>query len=438
MLMVLLLPAAVSAQELDSLQTRVWLDRGDDPVVQRGDEVRVYYRTSEDAYAAIFRIDTDGVISLVFPQHPDADPFVTGARDFRLMFPDTPRWRVEEDPGAGYFFMVASPEPLDFSSFGFDVERGWDLSGVGAVVYEDPYVAIDDYVASIVRDWDVVPYALDFLSYSVGEAQTYPRFLCYDCHDFERYSSWNPYANACTTYQVVIWDDPYFYPRYRYSGTRIVVARALGPRPRYGVAPRGVATGWRPIVRTRSAPPRRLVEYKEEAAGPTFAPRNPVSRPSRAVPAPVGATRRPATAPEDIQPARTQVQERVPTRDPRPTLQRRSPPTATSPRASSTLPARAPARAPSRAVAPSRTTPSAAARPTPQRAPVRAVPSPGARRSAPPAARPPSQTRTGARSAPSARPAVRSAPRPAVRPSTQRPTGRGSVRPVRRPGGRGG
>ena len=34
---------------VDSLETRVWLDRGDDPVVQRGDDVRVYYRTSADA-----------------------------------------------------------------------------------------------------------------------------------------------------------------------------------------------------------------------------------------------------------------------------------------------------------------------------------------------------------------------------------------------------
>ena len=242
----------------DTLQARVWLDRGDDPVLQEGDEVRLYYRTSGDAYASIFRIDTDGRISLIFPLHPDMDQAVMGGRDYRLIFADSPRWRVDEDPGAGYFFIVASPEPMDFSLFGFDVEEGWDLSGVGEVVYEDPYVAIDDYVAAILPNWEDVPYALDFLSYSVGDTHTYPRFLCYDCHGFRSYSSWNPYAYECTSTQVVIWDDPYFYPSYRYVGTRIVVARPFGPRPRYAVTARLAGAGWRPLVRTRVAPPRRL------------------------------------------------------------------------------------------------------------------------------------------------------------------------------------
>ena len=268
---------------VDSFQTRVWLDRGDEAVVQRGDEIRVYYRTTHDAYASIFHIDTDGEISLIFPQHPEVDHLVLGGRDYRLVFPESSRWVVDEDPGAGYFFMVASPEPLDFSTFPFDVEEGWDLSGISDVVYEDPYVAIDDYVAVVLPSWEVNPYALDFLSYSVGDTHTYPRFLCYDCHGFQEYSSWNPYSAACSSYQVLIWDDPWFYPSYRYAGTRVVVARPFGPRPRYGVAPR-VSTRWAPIVRTRAAPPRRVAEFKEAVRrAPSFMPRNPIRRPSRAV-----------------------------------------------------------------------------------------------------------------------------------------------------------
>ena len=116
-----------------------------------------------------------------------------GGRDYRLLFPQTPVWVIDEDPGVGYFFMVASPEPLDFSAFPFDAELGWDLSGVGEVVYEDPYVAIDDYVAAIVPNWEQVPYALDFITYNVGDTYSYPRFLCYDCHESRPYSSWNPY-----------------------------------------------------------------------------------------------------------------------------------------------------------------------------------------------------------------------------------------------------
>jgi hypothetical protein len=279
--------ADVRAQEPaleDSLEARIWLDRGEEPVVQRGDAVRIFYRTSHDAYAAIFRIDTDGRVQLLFPQDPDVDTRVRGGRDYRLLFPRSPIWRVGDDPGAGYFFMVASPEPLDLSGLGYDPARGWDLSAVGDVVYEDPYVAIDSYVAYLIPDWEQVPYALDFITYSVGETHTYPRFLCYDCHDFRRYSAWNPYAYTCSTYRVVIWDDPYFYPSYRYSGTRVVVAR-FRDRPRYAVLPRGPGEPWRPLVLTREAPPRRVAQYKEPAGAAGVAQperRGAVSRPAAA------------------------------------------------------------------------------------------------------------------------------------------------------------
>ena len=278
---------APGAQE--SLEARVWLDRGAEPVVQPGDEVRVYYRTSDDAFAAIFHIDTDGRISLLYPQHPDVDPFVVGGRDYRLVFSDGPRWRVREDPGVGYFFMVASPVPLDFSLFGWDDDRGWDLRDVGETVYEDPYVAIDDYVAAILPEWETTPWALDFLEYSVGEEHDYPRFLCYDCHDFRSYAAWDPYARACSSYRVVIWNDPYFVPRFRYAGTRVVFARPFGPRPRYGVTARLVGSSPRPIVRSRPAPPPRLATYKEAPGRRSLL--TPPRRPSATLRAPASSGR---------------------------------------------------------------------------------------------------------------------------------------------------
>jgi hypothetical protein len=459
----------------DSLEARVWLDRGDEPVVRRGEEVRVYYRTSADAYSAIFRIDTDGEISMVFPQHPGVDPVVGGGRDYRLLFPDAPRWRVEEDPGVGYFFMVASPEPLDLSAFDFDPDRGWDLGGVGAVVYEDPYVAIDDYVAAIIPEWEVVPYALDFLSYSVGDTHTYPRFLCYDCHGFQPYARWNPYDYPCTSYQVVIWDDPYFYPRYRYSGTRVLVARAFGPRPRYGLTRRVAGAGWAPLVRTRVAPPRRqVVAYKESARAPSFAPRNPVRRGPRAVVPPRAAERptlqRRPSSPSARLPARTPASgargedvrrpagaRAVP--PPRPggaagsgigTTTRqppaggnpatRAPARRVRPSGAATAPRAAPTRAPVRAV-PGRTTPGAGPRAATSRTPARA-PGAGSRPATavrPPAARGPAAAPTRQPPRATTRPPSTGRPaasaRPPSRPTPTRPGGRGGAPTRRRPGG---
>jgi hypothetical protein len=363
---------AQAREEGGGLETRVWLDRGGDPVLTRGETVRIYYRTTEDAYAAIFRIDTDGRISLIFPQDPSGDVVVRGGRDYRLMLPNSPVWRVEEDPGVGYFFMVGSEEPLDFSTFPFDPEFGWDLGAIGDVVYEDPYVAIDEYVAQLIPSWEVVPYALDFITYNVGDTHTYPRFLCYDCHEARPYSSWNPYSVACTSFRVVIWDDPYFYPYYRYSGTSVVVVRPVVTQPRYAVAARAPGDGFRPLIRSRAAPLRVVADFKEPAASAS-----PAATPRRATP-----------------------QERPPA--PRPTLQRR-PDTP-----SSKLPVRTPP--PSRPTA-SPSTPSGGdariVRPTrPSGAGANATPRPST---------PPSQGATPARTLPSARPSAPS--RPSTRPS---------------------
>ena len=441
------------AAPVDSIQTRVWLDRGDDPVVQRGDQIRVYYSTSADAYAAIFRIDTDGRIALVFPQHPDADHAVVGGRDYRLIFPGAPRWRVDEDPGVGYFFMVASSEPLDFSLLGFDAGDGWDLERVGAVVYEDPYVAIDDYVAAIIPNWEAVPYSLDFLSYSVGEEHEYPRFLCYECHDFQNYSSWNPYEYPCPSYQVIVWDDPYFYPRYRYAGTRVVFARPLALRPRYAMTPRVARSGRGPIVRTRAAPPRRRAEYKEGVDPPsssTGVKRRPSGVGSvRSLPSDRGRLRptlrrrplssklssrafagappqvrgRGATAQRPSEPPSARLRSAARSRVVRPRAPATGSPNPPLPLRSGAIFRRPDARTrPTRP--PARVAPSAASR--------RAPPAPAASRSSP--GRPPS---AGSRVGPGPRAAARRAPavRPPVRPSPPRSTRRSGGSAPRRRGG---
>ena len=88
---------------------------------------------------------------------------------------------------------------------------------------------MDDVVAALIPDWEYVPYALDFLSYDVGGAHDYPRFLCYDCHGYRPYNAWDPYQFSCVSFRLVIWDDPFYYPAYRYSGTRVVWTRPAMP-----------------------------------------------------------------------------------------------------------------------------------------------------------------------------------------------------------------
>lgn len=416
-------PSAVSAVPQDELEARLWLDRGDEPVLRRGERVRVYYRSSADAYVAILNIDTDGTTRLVFPRSPDENHYLRGGRDYRLIFPNSSYWHVEDPPGVGYFFIVTSREPFDFSALRYSrFGGGWDMSLVGQRVYSDPYVAVDDFVARVVPDWEYADYALDFTTYHVEQRHQYPRFLCYDCHGFRSYTVWNPYAYTCTTFRVVIYDDPYYYPSYRYRGNRVVYARpVVVGRPRYQFKERAVGETGTPDIRTRTptgrAPP---------AAGPV--PRRARPRDQRAA---VSASSRgsrtaqPRSGSASPSGRVAPTRQAPTTRSDRPTLQRR--PTARPSRPSTaggTSGARI--RPPVTRPTTSTRTPARGSR-TQTRSPSR--PSAGTRAPAR-TARPPAKARPPARSS---RPQARSAPK---RPPPRKPPPRASSsssRPVRKP-----
>jgi hypothetical protein len=291
---------AASAQEPTAEQgpgARIWLDRGDEPLLQRGDRVRIYYRTDADAFVAIFHVDTDGAVTLLHPRAPEEESFTRGGRDYRLLFPQSSYWYVDEYPGKGYFFLLASPQPLDLAGLDYAYqERRWDLTRVGQTVYRDPYLAMDDYVALLIPDWEYTAYGLDFMSYDVGEVHEYPRFLCYDCHGYRSYATWNPYTYACASFRVVVWDDPWFYPSLRYQGVRVAYAPPRRGVARFEFKERAVGEAWTPLTRTREATPRRSVEYVEPGAARPGAPS--AARPRRpSNPAGPGGVSAPPTTP---------------------------------------------------------------------------------------------------------------------------------------------
>lgn len=227
-------PAApVVATRLDSERSRVsvWTDRGDDPY-QTGRSARVYVRADRDAYVTIFRVDTDGQIRVLFPHDPWEDNFVRGGREFEVQDTrDNDAFYVDDYPGVGYIFAVASPAPFDYDA----ITSGdhWDYRVVSdGRVRGDPYVALTDLAQRIVpendNDWDY-----DLVPYYVERHYDYPRFLCYDCHSYASYSAWDPYAYSCVRFRIVEFDDPYYYPYRYYGGTRVVFTRPYRPEPRF-------------------------------------------------------------------------------------------------------------------------------------------------------------------------------------------------------------
>jgi hypothetical protein len=273
----------------------VWTDR-DDPYA-RGEGADVFLRVDQRSYVAVFRVDTDGRIRVLFPREPWTDSDVPEERELQVSAARGDRsFLVDDDPGMGYLFAVASAEPLDFRF----ITRGdsWDFRLIdGGRIQGDPYVRLTDLAARLAPDGD---YDYDITPYYVDRRYDYPRFVCYDCNAYASYREWDPYRAACTRYRVVIRDDPEYYP-YRYGGRNVVADRPAHPGPRYvfrDADPRRPAAARSESERRRGDDQDRG-RTSEDVGGPG------------AVPAPrVQALRRDRGAAPEPSPARPPIEER--------------------------------------------------------------------------------------------------------------------------------
>jgi hypothetical protein len=269
----------------------VWTDR-DEPYA-RGEGAHVFLDVGEPAYVAVFRVDTDGRIRVLFPSEPWAATYVRDQREFEVTGGESggQSFVVDDDPGMGYLFAVAAAQPFDFRS----ITRGdeWDYRVIdGGRIQGDPYVKLTDLAARLVPDGD---FDYDVTPYYVEHRYDYPRFVCYDCHAYAGFDQWNPYGTPCTRYRVVIRDDARYYP-YHYGGRNVVADRPSHPGPRFIF--RDVEPG-RPGV-TRAEPGRRRADDPQDLGRTS----DDVGGPGT-VPAPgLSLRRREREAPPELAPAR--------------------------------------------------------------------------------------------------------------------------------------
>src|SRR5437763_1115284 len=173
-------PAAVSSRP----RVEIWTDRGDDPYA-RGQGVRVHFRTEQDAYVTILRIDTDGRVRMLFPREPWEDNFARGDRDYEVPGRDSrDAFYIDDSPGVGYIFAVVAGDAFVYDAL--ENHDHWDYRATSdGRVHGDPYVAVTDLAERIVPagygDWDY-----DLAPYYVQRHSDYPRFLCYDCDAQDR------------------------------------------------------------------------------------------------------------------------------------------------------------------------------------------------------------------------------------------------------------
>jgi len=228
---------AASARHHDAPGIRVWISSQD--LFRHGDRARVYYRTERDAFVTVLRVDTDGRIEMLFPRSPEDDNYAYGGTTYSVSrVGHNEAFVVNDDPGMGYLFAVASDEPFDYHAL-LDGE-GWDVRlASGGRVHGDPQQMLEEMVVQTLppgfTDFDT-----HLIPYYVERRYDYPRFVCYDCHAYTPYAYWDPYSAWCPRYTLVVWNDPfYYYPSYwyptrYYGGTRVVYSNPGSSSPQQG------------------------------------------------------------------------------------------------------------------------------------------------------------------------------------------------------------
>ncbi|HEX9691351.1 MAG TPA: DUF4384 domain-containing protein [Gemmatimonadales bacterium] len=167
------------------------------------------FTTSADAYVLILRIDTDGRLTFLYPIEPAGDTLIAAGVYPVVGSPAshaTVSFVVDEYPGVGYLFGLASRDPLALEPF---VRRAtWNRHALfpGGRVRGDPYVIFAE-IAERVLPEDYGDYGYDILPYTVGERYRVPRFTCYGCHTGAGYPWRDDYQEWCATFRVDILAD---------------------------------------------------------------------------------------------------------------------------------------------------------------------------------------------------------------------------------------
>ena len=228
----------VPAQSASKLSVDVWINKEEGGVYQPGESMRIFFRSSTDAYVLVYNIDTEGFIHLVYPYGPSDPPRVEAGRTHRIPARHDPYDLVADGP-PGMEFVVAVASRLPFQNLPWylsPASEGAPEPGEGdvpeddlasGVIVGDPYVGMERINRMILpprREGDA---ASNETYFYIGQRVEYPRYVCADCH----YSGFgfDPYLGVCSVVSVQV-DATWV----RYAPVAVGVAR---PRYYYTVRP---------------------------------------------------------------------------------------------------------------------------------------------------------------------------------------------------------
>lgn len=181
-----------------TLRVALWLDREDDEIYRRGDEQRVGFQTNEDAYAVVYRIDTDGLVTVLWPRDRLDDGFVFGGHEYRLPGREAAALRINEPQGEGYVQAIVSRYPFDLRALELDFMQDDGGTRFDFRVAGDPFLAMNEVNYAITGLEDAADNVItNHARYYVHQRVDHPRYLCSQCHT-EDSARYDPYAGHCT------------------------------------------------------------------------------------------------------------------------------------------------------------------------------------------------------------------------------------------------
>ncbi|MGE5177035.1 MAG: DUF4384 domain-containing protein [Hyphomicrobiales bacterium] len=216
----------------------VWTNKEEGGVYSPGEGMRIFFRSSADAFVLLYNIDTDGYIHLIYPYVPSDPERVEGGRTYQIPSRRDPYDLVADGP-PGMEFVVAVASPVPFADLPWYLMKGVGDGGPApgeeedetdtGVISGDPYVAMGrilDRIAPTGHEDDV---ATSDTYFYIDRRVDYPRYVCADCHGGGVF--FDPYRDACPVVVIRIDATWAHYARIR--------PRLL--RPRYYYTVRGNA-----------------------------------------------------------------------------------------------------------------------------------------------------------------------------------------------------
>jgi Domain of unknown function (DUF4384) len=182
-----------------SLRAGVWIEGlAEGEVLDRGEEITVGFQANEDAYAVVYRINTEGLVTVLWPRSRMDDGFIFGGHEYLLPVTGARRLVASSSTGEGFVEAIISRHPFDLRDLPLDFHHEYQSEEIGFYVTGDPFLAINEVNFAITGMEDSQDFVVtNYLSYYVHETVDHPRYLCNQCH-MDDDLALSPYNDECT------------------------------------------------------------------------------------------------------------------------------------------------------------------------------------------------------------------------------------------------